>query len=207
MSDGLFWTGGTTWDGLDRALVSGQEDHDANLEVGDGCLVEPGEEWVELDDAGQPVEAKPVRMWVVRKVAGGPYFSRRFSESGEGHRWITDASLARMWPTREACEGLCERDEVPVPILVHPDGTVTLDEPARPLPDLTASPCWGKPIAQPSPYSEDEPIPYKLTEPDKTKRDRLIAEIAVHYAKASRHVRMASKKSRKLERLDARGGK
>ena len=183
------------------------------LGVGDGChavwgpiiaasrkeesaarrLCVAGEEWVELDDAGQPVEANPVRMWVVRKVAGGPYFSRRFSESGEGHRWITDASLARTWPTREACEGLCERDEVPVPVLVHPNGTVTLDEPAPA-------------VAQLSPYSDsdDEPIPYKLTEPDKTKRDRLIAEIAVHYAKASRHVRMASKKSRKLERLDAK---
>ena len=54
-------------------------------------------------------------------------------------------------------------------------------------------------IAQPSPYSEDEPIPYRLTDTDD--RDNLIARIAVQYERAARHVRKAAKLEKRLAKV------
>lgn len=54
-------------------------------------------------------------------------------------------------------------------------------------------------IAQPSPYSEDEPIPYRLTDTDD--RDNLIARIAVQYERAARHVRKAAKLEARLAKV------
>lgn len=54
-------------------------------------------------------------------------------------------------------------------------------------------------IAQPSPYSEDEPIPYRLTDTDE--RDNLIARIAVQYERAARHVRKAARLEKRLAKV------
>jgi len=148
--DGLFWAGYEA-NGVSRMVSNGldaafwnQRERDAKGLVGEG------EEWVELDDAGQPVEAKavaigvdvaraPLRMWVIR-YNDGMYQSRK----AQGSSLYVDCAIRYGEPQVEWTGARC------VPVLVHPDGTVTLDEPAPA-------------VAQPSPYSEDEPIPYKLS--------------------------------------------
>lgn len=146
----MFWDRGRSdevggWVPLSGAFRFSDEQREAILadpaEAKTMCA--PGEEWVELDDAGRPVEAKavavPVREWVQRSPSG-------LYHMGCGD-WSEQLARAMRYTIKRPPSNPAN---VMVPILVHPDGTVTLDEPAPA-------------VAQPSPYSEDEPIPYKLS--------------------------------------------
>lgn len=134
VADGLFWSGGGWRDGVERAWrwVQGERDEDMSRILPCDRRCQPGEEWVELDANGQPVEAKPVRKWYSSLLGA-----------------FTSLHEVRVYDG--PVQGLSLNTRENVPVLVHHDGTVTLDEPAPS-------------VAQPSPYSEDEPIPYRLTE-------------------------------------------
>lgn len=223
VSDGAFWSDyASEWVGAGSATIitrwthSEKEKHEARdaQACPESRLVKPGEEWVELDDAGRPVEAKavaePKRLFVMRSPSGLYHMG-----CGDWTEHIARAmTYAQAWtPSGPA--------DVMVPVLVHPDGAVTLDKPAPvaqganagpvvgwvltdgkgfyergtgnfvlDLERAAAYPCkqevWSSgqasvpfghrddgsrfllptapAVAQPSPYSEDEPIPYRLTE-------------------------------------------
>ena len=58
-ADGLYWSGGG-WRDLERAFVWSQQDRYEDVSrLMSHRRCQDGEEWVELDDAGKPVEAKP----------------------------------------------------------------------------------------------------------------------------------------------------
>jgi hypothetical protein len=147
VSDGMFWdtrdpedVGG--WVPVERAWRFSQAEHDRNVVDLGQSIIEPGEEWVELGDDGQPVEAvkvaAPVRKWVVR--VGDRYY-------GDGSTVASvDLASAARFPCPQTLMFLPGNN---VPVLVHSDGTVTLDEPAPA-------------IAQPSPYSESADVPIAL---------------------------------------------
>lgn len=259
VKDGLYYGGSpSAWNPLHEDTTRwNSRSHERDLVSALG----EGEEWVELDDAGRPVEAKPapVRAWVVRRVPEGDFWS------GSLGKWTTNLSEARTYSTAEWVNP-GHRENVPV--LVHHDGTVTLDEPApavaqganagpvvgwvltdgkgfyergtgnfvRDLERAAAYPCkqevWSSgqasvpfghrddgsrfllptapAVAQPSPYSEDEPIPYKLADDDDVQVVASTSErLGVLYAELTRMTAEVAQLERQRDEAAARlrGGK
>ena len=150
--DGLFWQRGCGYGPLESARAYDQKEV---RQIGPAAL---GLEWVELDDAVQQVEAaKAVRMWVAKRIADGCYYT------ATAETWDPCLLTAYRWPTPSVrFEGLVAN----VPVLVHPDGTVTLDEPAP---------------APPSPYSESADAPIALVPIDDV---QLVAQLSEKIGKA-----------------------
>lgn len=186
VADGLFWSGDGWREHVRDAFVWSQVDHDADAGKDPlSRLCNESEEWVELDDAGQPVEAaKPVRKWVVRRIIDRMFFSRL--RGGSWVKCVDDALVYEEAGEFGACGTRGDREWVPV--LVHPDGTVTLDEPAPA-------------VAQPSPYSDspDAPIPYTVTDPVEALCDLVAQRERVN----TRRARLSRRAIRLDEEIDA----
>jgi hypothetical protein len=153
-------------------------------------IIEPGEEWVELGDDGQPVEAVkaagPVRMWALSVGTGYWYVAGSVgSETDEPRK-------ATLYTDAER-DGMCARDRSQTDaVLVHPDGTVTLDEPAPT-------------IAQPSLYGDSDDVPIALVPVDDVDLvESLTEEIVTMMHEATRIVLEVTSLERQRDEAKAR---
>lgn len=182
--DGLFWQrNGIGYGPLESARAYDQKEVRV---IGPAAL---GLEWVELDDAGQPIEAKPVveprRRWALRSRRDGRYFTGGIFDADPPYSANIKDAYTFDYPD-DRCSG------ENVPVLVHPDGTVTLDEPAPA-------------ISQPSPYSESADTPIALVPVDDVQLvETLTEEIVTLMHEATRIVLEVSGLERQREEAKAR---